>query len=199
MLKAAGCGFRDHASELGGVTLRHHQGIHTKRRRRTQDRTGIVRVGDLIEHQHNTALRNDAGEIETLQRLRLKHDALMHGTRAKPPGEILGRHEMERKARAGDFVLEPMRGGFRGINIEDFSPLDTQCFANRVKAVKDNRAASRLAELWRVKRCVDFPGFEGLGCAGTLSTAFGGRVWARRRIWRVFMFGGGGGSGAGAI
>jgi hypothetical protein len=123
----------------------------------------------------------------------------MHGTRAKPPGEILGRHEMERKARAGDFVLEPMRGGFRGINIEDFSPLDTQCFANRVKAVKDNRAASRLAELWRVKRCVDFPGFEGLGCAGTLSTAFGGRVWARRRIWRVFMFGGGGGSGAGAI
>ena len=137
------------------------------------------------------------GEIERLQRQRFEHDPLMHGACAKTAGEVLGRHDMERKASVRDFAFEPLRGGFRGINIEDFSPLDAQRFAHRVKAVKDGNAASRVAELWRGRP--DFLAFDVPGGARLLPPGSGRCVWARRRIRRVFMFGGGSGPGAGAI
>ena len=93
MFKAAGRGFCGNAGELRGVTVRHHQGVDAKGRRGAQDRTDIVRVGDLIEHEHDAALRYDIGEIERLQRQRFEHDALMDGAGAKPAGEVLGRHD----------------------------------------------------------------------------------------------------------
>ena len=146
MFEAAGSRFCHDARHLRGVAVRHDHGIDAKGRRGAQDRADIVRVGDLIEHEHDAASRYDIGEIERRQRQGFEHHPLMHGARAKTAREVLGRHDMGTKASPRDFGFEPPGGGFRGINIEDFSALAAQGLAHGMKAVKNSKTAGRAPE-----------------------------------------------------
>ena len=121
-------------------------GVDAESRGRAQDGAGVVRVGDLIEHEHDAASRYDVRKVEGLQRQRFEQDALMHGANAKTADEVLGSDDMGAKARIRDFACEPPGGGFRGINIKDFSSLAAQRLAHRVKAIKNGNAAGRSPE-----------------------------------------------------
>ena len=108
MFEAAGSRFRHDARHFRRVAVRHDHRIDAESRRRAQDRAGIVRIGDLIEHEHDAASRYDVREIEGLERQGFEHDALMHGARAKTTGEVLGRDDMGAKAGPRDFAFEPL-------------------------------------------------------------------------------------------
>ena len=56
-LERAGGGFCQHAGRFGTVAGGGDDRLHRKRRGRAQDRPDIVRIGDLIEHQHHAFLR----------------------------------------------------------------------------------------------------------------------------------------------
>ena len=148
-----------------------------------------MRIGDLIEHEHDAASRYDVREVEALQRKSFEHDALMHGAGAKTAGEVLGRDDMGAEASAGDFALEPAGGGFRGINIEDFSSLTAQRLAHRVKAIKKRTplaARRNIGALARARFCPLVPAPAG---RSSVHQVLSGAVW-RERIRRFFMLAG---------
>ena len=76
-------GFRQHAGGFGAVPRRGDDRLDRERRRRAQDRADIVRIGDLVEHQHD-ALGRQRSDIRRGQGIRLGQQALMHGVRAEP-------------------------------------------------------------------------------------------------------------------
>ena len=53
-------------------------GLDRERRCRAQDRADIVRIGDLVEHQHDAFMRQRV-DVGRLQRIGFREQALMHG------------------------------------------------------------------------------------------------------------------------
>ena len=56
-LQRAGGRLRQHPGRFGAVTRRGDDGLDREGRRRAQDGADIVRIGDLVEHQHDALLR----------------------------------------------------------------------------------------------------------------------------------------------
>ena len=79
----AGGGFRQHAGGLRAVPGGDDDGLDRKRRGRAQDGADIVRVGDLVEHQHDALLRQRV-DVGRGQRIDLGQQPLMHGVGAEP-------------------------------------------------------------------------------------------------------------------
>ena len=79
---------------------------------------------------------------------------------------------MGTEASPRDFAFESAGGGFRGINIKDFSPLAAQRLAHCVKAIKNSNPAGRAPEHRRLgprevlRAKLRAPGFVGGGLAG---------------------------------
>ena len=74
------------AAELGAAPLGQDYGAHLESRGRAQDSAEIVRIVDLVEHQHHIAAglrRASAPEVEPGQRRRRQGQALVDGTFAE--------------------------------------------------------------------------------------------------------------------
>ncbi len=66
-----------------------------------QDRADVVRIGDLIERQHE-AVRGQFGYVDRLQRPRLEQQPLMHRVARQALGDLLGRDDLRLDAARGD-------------------------------------------------------------------------------------------------
>ena len=111
-------GLGERAGPLRRMTVLDDDGTHRKSRRRAQYRADVMRIGHLIEHEHDLrpvcALRHAAagrGKIDRRQRRCLQHDALMHGALRQQGGEVLAGDDLGRlKQGAGG---ERERAGVR--------------------------------------------------------------------------------------
>ena len=82
------------AALLGAAPLGHDHGAHGEGRGRTQDRAEIVRVVDLVEHQHHIAAglgRAGLPQVESGQRRDRQGEALVHRACAEPARSIAAR------------------------------------------------------------------------------------------------------------
>ena len=70
-------GFSENTSCFGRMPRRDDDRAHREGRGRAQDRADIVRIGDLIEHQHNAARIQCVGG-RGRQRIGFRQQALMH-------------------------------------------------------------------------------------------------------------------------
>ena len=108
-LQRAGGGFRQHAGGLRAVARRGDDRLHREGRRRSHDRADIVRIGDLVEHQHDAFLRQRL-DIGRGQGIGLGQQALMHGVGAEPLVDRTRPDDLGRDAGVDVFVGKPLRG-----------------------------------------------------------------------------------------
>ena len=99
VFERAGGGFRQHAGRLRTVPCRRDHRRHREARRRAQDRADIVRVGDLVEHEH------DPGGFELVelgrgQGVGFRQQSVVHGVRPEPVRD---------RVRSYQFGLDPGR------------------------------------------------------------------------------------------
>ena len=90
MLEAAGSRFRQRPGEFGRVALGRDQRVDREGGAGAQDRADIVRVGDLVENQHE-AVRGQIRDIDRRERPRLEQEPLVNRLarrcgRKSPPG-----------------------------------------------------------------------------------------------------------------
>ena len=71
-----------------------------------QDRSDIVGVGDLVEHQHDAGSRQ-IGPWRRGQGIGLDKEALMHGVRRKPCRDGIGPHQFGLDGKPKAFLGEP--------------------------------------------------------------------------------------------
>jgi len=110
-LQRARCRFRQHAGRFGAVPRRGDDRLDRKRCRRAQDRPDIMRIGDLVEHQHD-ALKRQSIDIRRGQGIGLGQQALMHGIRTEPLVDQARPHDFRGHAGVDMVVGEPPRGIF---------------------------------------------------------------------------------------
>jgi hypothetical protein len=173
------------------VVVRHDHGIGAESRGRAEDRAGVMRIGDLIEHEYNAASRYDVRNVDGLDRQGFEHDALVHGAGAEAASNVSGLDDVGAKTSTRNFAFEPPGGSCRGINIEEFSPFAAQRLAHRVKAVKNRNAAGRASEPGRLGPREIFLAGPWIGRTKQLVPAF---IWgdlARRRIRHFAVLAGG--------
>ena len=77
-----------------------------------QNRADIVRVGDLIEHQHQ-AVRGQIRDVDWRERPRLEQEPLVDRFAGRARGNFLGAHDPRLEPAGGDFGAEPLGG--RGV------------------------------------------------------------------------------------
>ncbi len=97
-VERSGRGFGQHARFRRGMAVLHDDGRDAEGGCRAQDGADIVRIGNLVEHQHDAAALGgdqDIGDIALGQGLALQGRALMHGPGRKQPAD---------RVRIGDFV-----------------------------------------------------------------------------------------------
>ena len=74
------------------MTLRGDDGVYAERGRRPQDRADIVRVCNLVEHEHERRL-GQIIEVQRLQRLAEEKHPLMHGVRLELAADVVRAHD----------------------------------------------------------------------------------------------------------
>ena len=67
------------------------------------DRSHVVRVGDLVEHQDQPAAILNFREVDRVERCGFEQDTLVNGLGAKLPREIIRRDEMRDETGRRDF------------------------------------------------------------------------------------------------
>jgi hypothetical protein len=108
---------------------------------RAQDGADIVRIGDLVEHQHDAVL-GQAVQIRRFQRLDLGQEALMHGIGPQTAVDLVRPHQNRRHAGV-DFLLGEAPGGVFGQNqLEDFPLWIGQRHGDGMPSIEDGRAVA---------------------------------------------------------
>src|SRR4029077_10282762 len=127
-----------HAGGLRTVPRRGDDGFDGKRRGAAQDRPDIVRVGDLVEHQHDAG-RRQILDVGRGQGVGLGDQALMHRVRRQPCGQRIGPHQL-RLDRLRDAVFgEAAYGIFRRQQAADAARGIGERRSDAVPAVQDDR------------------------------------------------------------
>ena len=109
-----------------------------------------MRIGDLVEHEHDPAFVLDVREIARGQGARLQHQPLMHGAGAEAAVEIGAFHDLRRKSGERGVGRDALGGGDGGIEREQFAALHAQRFAHGMDAVERDHIGAGFAERGRV-------------------------------------------------
>ena len=120
------------------MTRRGDDRLDRERRRRAQDRADIVRIGDLVEHQHDAFLRQRI-DIRRGQGIGLGQQALMHGVRTEPLVDQARPHDFRRHAGVDIVVGEPPGGIFGQPQLANLALRIGQRRRHRVPAIQDDR------------------------------------------------------------
>jgi hypothetical protein len=114
-------------------------GLDGKGRRRAHDRADIVRIGDLVEHQHHAFL-GERLDIRCGQGIGLGQKALMHGVRPKPRVDLARPHHLRRETGVDIFLRQPPRGIFGHEKLADAPLWVGKRHRHGVPAIEDHRA-----------------------------------------------------------
>ena len=130
--------FGQHAGGLRAVAGGGDDRLDRKRRRRAQDRADIVRIGDLVEHQHDAFLgqRIDIGRG---QGLGLRQQPLVHGVGAEPLVDRVRADDFGGDAGVDILVRQALGGVFGQEQLSDLPFRVGQGGRNRVPAIKNHR------------------------------------------------------------
>ena len=119
--------------------------LHGERRRRAHDRADIVRIGDLVEHQHH-AFERERLDVGRGQGIGLRKQALVHGIGPEPRVDLARAHHLRRDARLDVFLREAPRGILGDEQFADAALPVLQRHGHAVPAIENDRAvAGRLA------------------------------------------------------
>ena len=111
--------------------------LHGERGRRAQDRADIVRIGDLVEHQHDAVLGQGV-DSRHLQRIGLGQHALMHRVRPELAVDLRRPDDLRRDSGV-DVLLGQLAGGVLGQpQLANLTPRIGQCGRDSVPAVQDH-------------------------------------------------------------
>src|SRR4051794_2542583 len=103
MFEPAGGGFGEYARKKRRMTMGCDQRLDAEGCSAAHDRTEIMRVRDLVEHEDNTTRLCDVGDIAGFQCACFDEHALVYGLRTEPRREVLRRHDIYGDACRGDF------------------------------------------------------------------------------------------------
>ncbi len=139
MFERAGRGLRQRAGRVRAVPLRGHDGGGRERRGRAEDGADIVRIGDLVEHQHH-ALRRQVLDRGRGQRIGFEIEALMHGVGQQPLGDRRRPHDFRLDGGCNAFVGQAPRGVLGGEQLAHAPRRILQRGRHRVPAIHHDRA-----------------------------------------------------------
>ncbi len=113
-------------------------GLDAERCCRAQDRADIVRIGDLVEHQHDAVLRQFV-EMQAGQGIGLHKQSLMHGVRPEAAIDVARIHQFRRNAGVDLLVREPPGHVFGDEQLADAALGIGQRHGDGVPAIKNDR------------------------------------------------------------
>ena len=134
----AGRRLGQHPGSLRTVPRRGDDGFDGKRRGAAQDRSDIVRVGDLVEHQHDAGRRQFL-DVGRGQGIGLRDQALMHGIRRQAGGQRVGPHQFGLKRQRDAVFGEAAQRIFCRQEAADAARRIGQRRGDAVPAVQDDR------------------------------------------------------------
>ena len=143
MFERAGRRLGERAGGVGAVPLRGDDGGGGKGRGRAEDGADIMRVGDLVEHQHN-ALRRQIVDGRGGQRIGFEIEALVHGVGQQPLGNRRRPHQLGLDRAA--FVGEAPRRIFGGEQLAHVAGGIIQRGGDRVPAIHHHRTGRIAAQ-----------------------------------------------------
>ena len=100
--------FASVAGELGRVALGRDKRVDGEGGAGAQDRADIVRVGDLVENQHE-AVRGQICDVDWRERPRLEQQPLMNRLAGRAGGNFLRAHDPGLEPAGGDFAARAAR------------------------------------------------------------------------------------------
>ena len=113
--------------------------LHREGRSRAQDRADIMRVGDLVEHQHG-AFRGDVLDVERGEGIGFHQQALMHGIGPEPRVDRVRPHDLRRDRQREAFLGQAMRAVFGREDLADRAARIGERRHDGVPAVEDRDA-----------------------------------------------------------
>ena len=121
-------------AKFGRVALGRDKRVDGEGGAGAQDRADIVRVGDLVENQHQ-AVRRQICDIDRRERPRLEQEPLMNRLAGRAGGNLLRAHDPGLEPARGDFAAQPLGRRGRGVETDKLAPRGFERRPDAVKAV----------------------------------------------------------------
>ena len=134
VLEPAGSRLRQCASEVGRMALGRDKRIDGEGGAGAQDRADIVRIGDLVEHEHQSVCRQ-IRNVDWRERPHLKQQPLMNRLAGRAGGNLLWAHDPGLEPARGDFGAEPLGRCGCGVKTDKLAPGGVERRPDAVKAV----------------------------------------------------------------
>ena len=143
-----------------------------------------MRIGDLVEHQHDALLRQRI-DVGRGQRIGLSQQPLVDGVRPEPLVDQVRADDFRRHPRVDIFVRQPPRGVFGDEELSDMAPGIGERGRNRVPAIENRRPVRACLAVAPGRPSGRFtPFFEGF-TAGTPERRFSVTIAHKRLVSRV--------------
>ncbi|MGY4377209.1 hypothetical protein ACVWZ3_004848 [Bradyrhizobium sp. i1.3.6] len=113
--------------------------LHRESRCGAQDGADIVRIGDLVEHQHHAFLVQGL-DVGRGQGVGLGQQALVHGVGRQQAVDLLGPDDLGRDAGRDVFVRKPLCGVLGQRQLADLPLRVGERHGHGVPAIEDDRS-----------------------------------------------------------
>ena len=99
-----------------------------------QNRADVMRIGDLVEDQHE-AVRRQVRDVDRRERPRLEQQSLMDRLARSAGGDLLETHDPGFEPARGDFGAEPLGRGRRRVEADQLAARRLERRSDAVKAI----------------------------------------------------------------